>query len=429
MNRKISRITKKDIKDIFTNGIEDAFFVFDVVTIKYNYFGTLNEIEFLKRLYDLENMPSEDNRYKNAEDDIFQHTVNNDDYENGWVFTDKRFGLEYCDDEEYLKFICEIFDPYVRDEKKTWKIFFDAINELLKIDGYELYCCKKISNREKYGWKIYCENKIVQPYSIRNDNKIISKEIKLSIPNNARYQINKVLNEFDYREYKTTEMGFNYYELISEEVFNEISTFYSPRHYSENNKTIPSTTIENLIIEGGSPYKVLDIIELFSRKINNEKFNLKINNIFKLNKLMLYLDNGLIDNIIDSKFKNIDVSQVQEVGLEILLEEANNYYDEGNFNVAVEKLWDAFERLKTYYKGLDKKKSAGKIVKDMSCDNDNYYDMFNKEFAELTKIGNDFRIRHHEMNKIDIIDNRHYDYFYRRCLSLISVAVLFLDER
>ena len=41
--------------------------------------------------------------------------------------------------------------------------------------------------------------------------------------------------------------------------------------------------------------------------------------------------------------------------------------------------------------------------------------------------GNGFRIRHHETTKIDIIDNRQYDYFYKRCLALISVAILYLE--
>lgn len=99
-------------------------------------------------------------------------------------------------------------------------------------------------------------------------------------------------------------------------------------------------------------------------------------------------------------------------------EPIHNYYEERNLEIAVEKLWDAFERLKTYYSStLDKKKSVNKIICDMSSNLKPYEEIFEKEFHELTAIGNNFRIRHHETTKTDIEDNRHYDYFYKRCLA------------
>ena len=74
MNR-ITEITKRDILDLFQNGLEiDEFF--QTRTVTYNYYGRLEEIDFLKRLYDLERMPSFDSRFVSAEQDIWQHTVN-----------------------------------------------------------------------------------------------------------------------------------------------------------------------------------------------------------------------------------------------------------------------------------------------------------------------------------------------------------------
>ena len=57
------------------------------------------------------------------------------------------------DDEHFLNFIKEIFNPYVREERSNWKLFFDNINDLLKTDGYELYEESKISGRSIYNWK------------------------------------------------------------------------------------------------------------------------------------------------------------------------------------------------------------------------------------------------------------------------------------
>lgn len=87
---------------------------------------------------------------------------------------------------------------------------------------------------------------------------------------------------------------------------------------------------------------------------------------------------------------------------------------------------DVLERLKTYYADLDKKQSVNKIIEDMACSQDAYKTLFSAEFNELTTIGNKFRIRHHETNKIDIVDIRHYDYFFNRCLSLIALALQYL---
>ena len=46
---------------------------------------------------------------------------------------------------------------------------------------------------------------------------------------------------------------------------------------------------------------------------------------------------------------------------------------------AVEKIWDVFERLKTYFTELDKKASADKIVKAISSGQKEIYDLLNKE--------------------------------------------------
>ncbi|MCT0449644.1 hypothetical protein EFK69_10865 [Lactococcus lactis subsp. lactis] len=53
-------------------------------------------------------------------------------------------------------------------------------------------------------------------------------------------------------------------------------------------------------------------------------------------------------------------------------------------------------------------------------------ELFNNEFRALTEIGNNFRIRHHETNKIDIIDIKYYDYLFNRCMSLIALVIQYL---
>ena len=90
----ITEITKRDIFDILTNGIE------------YVYIFCETKIEFLNRLYNLKLMKSYDSRFSNAEEDIWQHTINNQDYPYNWIFTDDRFELLNGTDELFFAFIC-----------------------------------------------------------------------------------------------------------------------------------------------------------------------------------------------------------------------------------------------------------------------------------------------------------------------------------
>ena len=153
MNR-LTEITKRDIYELFRDGctVEDLF---HTENVQYPYYGRLEEIDFLERLDDLDNMKSIDSRHENAKGDIIRHTINNDDYPYCWVFEDDRFGLANGSDEMFLRFICEIFHPLVRDEKKQWGLFLEKVNNLIKEDGYELYIKEYISGREVYDYRFY----------------------------------------------------------------------------------------------------------------------------------------------------------------------------------------------------------------------------------------------------------------------------------
>ena len=145
----ITDITRRDIIDIIRDGM---WIDFELVHVPY--YGRLSELEFLQRLYPLKNMPSNDSRYKDAYGDIYQHTVNNDDWENGWVLYDNRFRLtQGNDDEPLLRFICEMFNPYVRNENTAWGDYLNKFNELLYHDGYEIYEKNHISGRAVYDFR------------------------------------------------------------------------------------------------------------------------------------------------------------------------------------------------------------------------------------------------------------------------------------
>ena len=118
--KQITEITRRDIFALFLYGMDIMEF-FENKRIQYGCYGKLSEMDFLKRIYDLNALPSYDNRFDDAEGDIWQHTINNDDYEDGWIFEDDRLGLLNGDDEILLKFLCAVFHPAVRVENGYWK--------------------------------------------------------------------------------------------------------------------------------------------------------------------------------------------------------------------------------------------------------------------------------------------------------------------
>jgi len=91
---------------------------------------------------------------------------------------------------------------------------------------------------------------------------------------------------------------------------------------------------------------------------------------------------------------------------------------------AIEKLWDAFERIKTLEPG-DKKQSADALLKAAEAPN---APMFNQivrdEFRALTELGNKHRIRHSETSKEPISSRREAEYLFHRMFALLRYVLL-----
>jgi len=100
--------------------------------------GRLDDVDFLSRLYDLDQMPSHDHRFDNAKGDIWQHRINNDDWPNDWIFEDNRFDLLHCSDGEFLRFLCEMIHPVVRPDRKETENLLEFFNEELGPEGFQI---------------------------------------------------------------------------------------------------------------------------------------------------------------------------------------------------------------------------------------------------------------------------------------------------
>jgi hypothetical protein len=134
---KISRITRQNIFD-------------GLMLEKVLWYGQKDDVEFLQRLYDLSALPSTDGRYKDAAGDIWQHRVNNYDWDDDWVYTDRRFGLLDCAPEQFLRFLCEVVHPLVRPDKEASTKLVEQFNDQLRKEGWMLVPEEKIAGRPRY---------------------------------------------------------------------------------------------------------------------------------------------------------------------------------------------------------------------------------------------------------------------------------------
>lgn len=133
----ITQVTRRDIADA-------------IMVEQVNWSGRLEEPEFLARVFDLSSLPSTDGRFSNVSGDIWQHRVNNDDWEDDWVFYDRRFNLMGCDDEIFLRFLCETIHPVVRPDATEVERLCQLFNSFLKNDGFQLVEKTRISGRPVY---------------------------------------------------------------------------------------------------------------------------------------------------------------------------------------------------------------------------------------------------------------------------------------
>ena len=91
--------------------------------------------------------------------------------------------------------------------------------------------------------------------------------------------------------------------------------------------------------------------------------------------------------------------------------------------LAIEKLWDAWERLKTLDEGSDKKASV-RLLLDRAATEPTFRTLLETEASALTAIGNSFHIRHFETNKISMDRPEQLDYLFHRMLALINLLLV-----
>ena len=166
----------------------------------------------------------------------------------------------------------------------------------------------------------------------------------------------------------------------------------------------------------------------FNQEEGRAKFEADINRFFERNGLAYELKGGEVQRIAPTGLQEALATTIFKTGdadLDRLLETAREKFLNRSLDVrkeGLEKLWDAWERLKTVEPGKDKKAQATALLVEGSAE-PNLRARLDKEAMELTEIGNNFMIRHTETTKTPINESAHVDYLFHRMFAIIRLLL------
>jgi hypothetical protein len=122
-----------------------------VDNLEFGWSGRKPQFQLLSELFDLTALPSNDPRFNNAHDDIFQHTENNWDWDTSWVISDKRFSLLTGEDAAFLEFLVACINSTRNWESDQQETAVDDLNQILIDCGFKFSQVKQFSFGKQFG--------------------------------------------------------------------------------------------------------------------------------------------------------------------------------------------------------------------------------------------------------------------------------------
>lgn len=168
----------------------------------------------------------------------------------------------------------------------------------------------------------------------------------------------------------------------------------------------------------------------FDDGVGRSEFREDINRIFRRNGVAFTLtEGGRIERIVSETLSNelrLANFRTGDAQLNELLESARQKFlspSADDHRDALEKLWDAWERLKTVVVD-DKKLGSQKMLDEAAGSNQSKFRaLLEQEAMSLTKAGNSLFIRHSETVQERLETSEHVDYLFHRMFALIHLIL------
>jgi hypothetical protein len=159
-----------------------------------------------------------------------------------------------------------------------------------------------------------------------------------------------------------------------------------------------------------------------------DKFIATTNRLFRRNGIAFELDvNGKARRVMPEPMRQLVTSARFHTGDDRCDELLNTARDRimrpkpEERREALEKLWDAFERIKTLEAG-DKKAAATALLSHAAAPDTIYRTFLDSEARSLTDIGNTLGIRHSETQQEYVSGNENIDYLFTRMFAFIYLV-------
>ena len=110
--------------------------------------GKLSLTDFLIRTWPLRDMRSTDARFQDAAGDIWQHMINNNDWDENYLYREY-LGTTTLPDSEFINFLEQVVHPLVRQGQEQEQ-YVTTINKHLARDGYSLSITRHVSGYPEY---------------------------------------------------------------------------------------------------------------------------------------------------------------------------------------------------------------------------------------------------------------------------------------
>lgn len=175
------------------------------------------------------------------------------------------------------------------------------------------------------------------------------------------------------------------------------------------------------------PFMRHDHLE-FDQATGQDALRAELNLILQRNGLAFTMtDTGQIQRLLDDAVGQALLRArfvTDDERLNQLLEEARSKFldpDPRVHHEAVERLWDAWERLKTI-KDPDKRRGSAELI-NACTQTPALRAMLETEARSLTELGNSLHIRHSETSQTEVDDPIFIDYLFQRLFALIHLVL------
>lgn len=166
----------------------------------------------------------------------------------------------------------------------------------------------------------------------------------------------------------------------------------------------------------------------FNQEDGRDEFHEEVNLILARNGLAYELTTyGKIRRVLPAVIGKALANTYFRTGdstLDVMLEESRRKFSDPDPLIrreALERLFDSWERIKSLA-DKDKLASITKIL-DRCATEPDFRAMLDNEARELSRIGNNHLLRHHELRQEPVIDVHQVDYLYHRLFAMIELVI------